>query len=414
MTGLLKKVYHKYSHTKIFEVIAKIYRNGFFLSNYMAYRRVKRISKKRNRAEGEIKVVFLCQNTQVWNKIKSVYEKMRDDNRYNAVILAVPGENSKDRMSIFNYFNELYPGEVINSFENDKWFDLKEYAPDYIFYQRPYDQYLPKPYRSKYVSRYSKICYVAYVYLVSDTVESICMEKLFFRNVYMYFAENTLYYNFNKKRFKLSHSKGYRKTFNIGYPSLENFMDEKECCEKKERFKIVWTPRWSEYKDIGGSNFMNFKDNIIDFAKQRNDVKIIFRPHPMTFQHFISVNRITEMEIEKYLECYKNKEELEYDDKADYAKTFWKSDALLTDISSVIVEYFLTGKPIIYCDTGSQPNKFMIKLLKVFYIANNWEEASNKMEELSKGIDPLKEKRLQKIEEVLGKKLWKNFRKILI
>ena len=94
----------------------------------------------------------------------------------------------------------------------------------YVFYQRPYDTYLPVLYRSGSVSKFAKVCYVSYAYQIDKATEGSCLNKLFYRNVYMYFAENRVYYDYNVKRFKYSHKKGYRKTLDIGYPSLEEFM----------------------------------------------------------------------------------------------------------------------------------------------------------------------------------------------
>lgn len=402
MIELLKKIYHKYSHTRFFEFLVKIYRNGFIISNFMAYLRLKKVTKKANSINGKITVIFLCQNTVLWNKHRIIFENMQNDDRYSVKILAVPEINSKNKNEFFEYYKNIYSDKVIDARKGNGWFDLKELQPDYVFLQRPYDQYLPKEYRSKTISSYTKVCYLTYGYSLIRILEGLCMDKLFFRNVYMYFAENKIYYNYNIKRFKKSHNKGYRKTLNIGYPSLQDFVNKKSERNKSEKFNVVWTPRWSEDKEVGGGNFLNFKDKILNFAKLNEKIDITFRPHPMTFKHFVSINKMTEKEVEDYIENFKVGKNLNYDDQPDFDKTFWNSDALLTDASSVIIEYLLTGKPIIYCDAGSQPDDFMLELLKVFYVVNTWEEAEKKVIELSNGIDPLKENRALKVKEMLG------------
>lgn len=403
MITVLKKIYHKYSNTKLFQFIASIYQNGFFLSNYMSFLRMKRISSKQHNQEEPVKVVFLCQYVQAWNKLKSVYERMREDSRFETLIVAVPYDIHSIDNEVFEYFENLYGDNVVNAWSSDGWLDIESLNAHYIFYQRPYDQYLPKMYRSNVVSRYAKICHVVYGYQVAVTTENSCMNKLFFRNVYMYFAENTIYYHYNIDRFKRSHAKGYRKTLNIGYPSLEDFVNQK--CEKDENdkaFKVLWTPRWSDDEEVGGSNFINFKDKIVELPKALDNLAVVFRPHPMTFQHFMSVGKITEQQVKDYLLRYEQDCKLTYDNKPDYAKVFWNCDVLLTDVSTIIAEWFLTGKPIIYCETGSKPNSFMKEMMKVFYIVNSWEEAERKVEELYRGIDPLKEEREKKVQELMG------------
>lgn len=405
MIKLLYKIYHKLSDIKLIRMMGDVYRNGFFISNYLAFLRMKKLSKKKKDYSRPIKVLFVCQYMQAWNKMKSVFELMRNDKRFDVKILAVPDDISNINDKVYEYFRTLYGEEyVIDAYEKEIWYDMERDEPDYVFYQRPYDQYLPKQYRSGEVSKYSRVCHLVYGYLLTETTKNICTNKLFFRNVYMYFAENSICKDFNIKRFKISHNKKYRKTVDIGYPVLEYFMQFKEEYDKKsdDEYKVLWTPRWTEDKEAGGSNFINFKDKIVKLPEKNSKFHIVFRPHPMTFDHFISVNRITEKEVEDYLEVYKNSDRLEYNNTAEYINVFWNTDALLTDVSSIIVEYFITGKPIVYCDTGAVPDVFFKEMLKVMYVVNTYEEAEEKLQMLVGGIDPLKEARLNKIKELMG------------
>ena len=98
----------------------------------------------------------------------------------------------------------------------------------------------------------------------------------------------------------------------------------------------------------------------------------------------------------------KKDERLAYDNKPDYVESFWKGDVLLTDVSSIIVEWFLTAKPVIYCETGCEPNDFLKEMMKVFYVVHNWEEAKSTLKQLYEGVDPLKEARQKKVTELLG------------
>jgi hypothetical protein len=401
MIELLKKIYHKLSDYKIVQWAGHLYTNGSPIGNYKAYLRLKNLSKQQKH-HGKIRVVFLGQNASVWNKLQSVYEKMVEDDRFEVSLLAIPEHITSVDTKSFDYFFRLYGDRVLNAYIEGRWLDLEGLKPDYVFYQRPYDQYLPMEYRSDVVSRYAKICHVVYGYQVAKTTESSVLNKRFFRNVYMYFAENSIYYEMNRKRFQKSHKEGVRKTLNIGYPALEKFVKQKEEPKAGEKkFHVLWTPRWTEDKDCGGSNFITFKDKVLELVQNKN-IFLCFRPHPMTFDHFISVGRITREEVDRYVECYEKSEQMHYDNGASYEKTFWNSDMLLTDVSSVIAEYFLTGKPVVYCETGSVPNQLLEEMMKVFYVVKTWEEAKEKVLALSQGIDPLKEERERKIGELMG------------
>ena len=81
---------------------------------------------------------------------------------------------------------------------------------------------------------------------------------------------------------------------------------------------------------------------------------------------------------------------------------FWTSDILITDISSVIYEYFITGKPIIYCFSNIDID-FVYeskRILEVCYNVYTKNDLLNYIEMLKNGIDPLKNKRIELIEEL--------------
>lgn len=389
---LLTRFYHKYSSTKFVAWLAEIYRDGTLVSNHNAYVKLRKLSEKSVVQHTPIRVVFLGQAPGSWMKIKCIFDSMLEDERFDPVILAIPEDIGNINMNTYKYFSGIYGSAVVNAYHGSAWRPIRELKPDYVFYQQPYDNYLPPEYQSGNVIKYVKTLYVPYGFVLWDKVKSISMSKIFFRNLYCYFAESRLNMEYNVNRLKKSHRKGYQKSVNIGYPIFETFMRKKPLSSIQRTSKIVlWTPRWSE--DVGGSNFLNFKDEIVKLPEKNSDLKIIFRPHPMLIDHFIEKNRITKEDAEAYLRKFKDNASLEYDTSNDYMEMFWDVDILLTDISSIIVEFFLTGKPIIYCDIGVIPDAFFAELLKGMYVVSDWQEAEQKLNELLQGNDPLREKR---------------------
>lgn len=391
---LLTRFYRKYSDTKFVEWLAEIYYNGNPVSNYNAYAKLRKLSKKGVEQHIPIRVIFLGQKPGTWIKIKTIFDSMLEDERFEPVILAIPENIGNINMYTYKYFSGIYGSAVVDAYQGNSWFPIRELKPDYVFYQEPYDNYLPPEYQSGNVIKYVKTLYVPYGFTMGEKIKSICMNKIFFRNLYCYFAEDNLYAEFNINRLKQSHKKGYQKSVNIGYPIFETFMRRKPETSIQRTSKIVlWTPRWSE--EVGGSNFFNFKDEIVKLPEKHPELKIIFRPHPMLFDHFIEKNRLTKDDADAYLQKFKDNASLEYDTSNDYMDMFWDVDILLTDFSGIIVEFFLTGKPIIYCDTGVLPDAFFAELLKGMYIVSDWREAEQKLNELLQGNDPLKEKRVE-------------------
>lgn len=402
MYQLLSKIYHKLSQFAFIRMLGRIYRNGFILGDICAYFRVKKLSNKKTDLDKKIKVVFLIQCMTIWNKVKCIYYRLCDDNRFEVLVLAIPDEATHIGDDNYKELCELC-GEknVINAFTNNKWFNIKSYAPDYVFYQRPYDNYLPKEYRSNVVSKYVKTCYLNYGYNFTN-MSDFSMAKSFFRNIYIFFAENSIYQKKNIDRFSYSHKKGYRKSLSLGYPAFEDFMKYRKYSCPDDKFRIMWTPRWSEDIEVGGSNFFRYKDKMPAYVDRMENTKLIFRPHPMLFTHSIEIGKMTKTEVDNYISIYDENNRLEYDREMEYAEKFWNSDVLVTDFSSVIMEYYLTGKPIIYCPSGLEITDFFSDILSVNYVANDWDEIESILFELENGNDEKKEKRIQKIKEFLG------------
>lgn len=388
----IRRIYHKYADTKLFTILNDMYMNGFFFANIYANYKVRKIAQKRNDHILPIKVAFICQQIEAWNKLRSVFEKMLEDKRFEVVLIALEPDEEIGQGNVYSLLKKLYGKYVINGSDEMQSFDLKGWKPDYVFSNNPYDQYFPKKYRSGTIAAYAKNCYVDYGFSLSVTTLKVVLEKKYFRNIYLFFAENDFVAEYNKKRYKRAHRCGDRKTLTIGYPSFEFFYKQR-ISKEDDRFTIVWTPRWTEDKKLGGSNFLNFKDQFLDFSLKYHDIRFIFRPHPMTFEHFISIGKITREEVDKYLDYFRKNDVREYDKQPDFAESFWKSDILVTDYSSVMIEYFLTGKPIIYCDTGAVLNPIVKEMCNGFYIANNWNEVEMLIKQLKEGNDPLGELR---------------------
>ena len=97
-------------------------------------------------------------------------------------------------------------------------------------------------------------------------------------------------------------------------------------------------------------------------------------------------------EVELYKKTLNKMENISLDNNKDYLIGFQESDILVTDFSSLIIEYFMMGKPIIYCgNLEALPFK---ELRDNVYLANQWKDVIDVLEKLKRGIDPLKSRRL--------------------
>lgn len=338
----------------------------------------------------KIRVGFIVQMPEIWDKEEPIFELMQNDPQFDVKLVVVPPydrinrEVSTDYSD--NFFIKKYKDKAIKGYNNGEWQSIKGKF-DYVFFQRPYDQYLPRELRSNTVVRYAKCCYIPYGFSGSDVFDDGNTNKSFFKNIYFAFPESDHMTELLKAQFP--RTKKLHNIENLGYPALEPYYNIKPSHKVDS---ILWTPRWSFDRRIGGSTFDENKDLLFELRDMQIAKELIFRPHPLLLDELIKTNRMTEKEVEDYLDEMK-KNGIEYDEGKTILEAFQRADVLITDYSSVIIQYFLTEKPIIYCDGGIKLNKVFEQLSDGFYVAHNKTEVLQHLVNLANGYDYLEDRR---------------------
>jgi CDP-glycerol glycerophosphotransferase (TagB/SpsB family) len=99
------------------------------------------------------------------------------------------------------------------------------------------------------------------------------------------------------------------------------------------------------------------------------------------------------VEQTKMKQEYDSSTNMVIDESGSYEDTFMTSDLLISDYSSMMVEYFVTGKPIIYTHRKNEFNEYALSLSKGFYWVHSIEELNETISMLLSGKDFLREKR---------------------
>lgn len=403
---LLKKVYN-YLRLLFFDIKAM-----------KKFKGIRNIAKENS----NLCVVFITQYIPSWKKLEPIYRGLLEHKNVKPIIFCVPSniENSclinSDLGQSYNDTYEIFKKEgydAINALsDNGEWVDLKALKPSCVFYTRPYNPFMPVEYSSDEVSKYTKVCVMLYAMILTKKDMQVELNDYFFRDVYCYFAENSEAAEFVKKHYWLTYKKNLRKVCNYGSPVYEEILKSKDIKNSVwdfagTRYKVMWTPRWTIDKTLGGTNFFEYKDVILDYAKKHNDVAILIRPHPLMFNNFIKIGKMSVEEVEDYKNRVEELENVKLDTEQEYIATFWESDMLLTDFSSIITEYLITDKPIVYCDTNSEfelvgtGQAFIDACYKVY----SKDEVVYYLEHLKDGKDELYKKRIETKKNIFGDSL---------
>lgn len=380
--------------------------------NSLIYENVDLHIQIQNLKKQKIKVFFVCHRPAVWGSLKTVYESMKNDDSFDVHIITVP---NKKLIPSLGLNHEIYESEgaedfwkgedVLKGYDYDakKWINLKALKPDYVFFQQPYNNCKPYDLQTAQIFRYSKICYVSYFTFlankINDVVNDECNPADFLKNLSFYFTQgkdDTIYISNRMNQI----GNNYCKVLKTGFPCFDQLREIKVDSSNwnfpnENKFRVIWTPRWCTNE--GNCNFFSYKDFFIDYCKDNSDIDFIFRPHPQAFTNWIATGELSENEVTKYKNEYANLQNAKIDACKSYNETFATSSCLVTDISSIIPEYFMTGKPIIYCNKKGSLNTFVKDKGYVagFYWVESQAELKNTLDMLASGNDPLKEKRLE-------------------
>ena len=349
----------------------------------------KKLQKTKRNAE-VVRIGFVVQMPELWDYEVDVYNELNSRSNCEAVLIVVPpydmrsGKIQSDYDG--NFFVNHYPNAIKAINEDGSIVDLKSLKLDYIFYQRPYDHYLPKELWSRVTMKYTRCCYIPYGYNGSAVFDELNTNQQFFSNISFVFSESERANSLLVNRFKGTASGKYRRFEYLGYPGFDPYLNIRDNQKSQHISRILWTPRWTTNSALGCSHFMDYKDLFLSLPEQFPEIEFAFRPHPMMFGEFVRAGIMTQSEVDNYLEQLSSKG-IRYEHDIKVYDSFKDTDLLITDYSSIINLFFLTGKPIICCDTEIEFSGLTEKMSKFFYYAHNEEELRDNVQVLVNGED---------------------------
>ena len=356
----------------------------------------------------KIKVVFLIRENQKWT-YGPLYKLFEEDSRFEPCVLVSLLQLShkgkdKTRNNLeenYNFFKQRNIN-VDYAYRNGKYIDLKEFNPDIIFYDQPYE--LPPEHSPIYTSEFALNCYSSYSYEMLDC-EGDFTQK-FHSYLFKYFLEHSL----NVERYGSYNSENAENCVVTGYPKLDVYLDTKEphtdVWKDNSKFKIIYAPHHS--MDKKGIHLATFRENykyILDFAKKNTETTWIFKPHPRLKYALLRNKIMTMEEIENYYNEWREIGNIY--EQGDYFDIFKTSDMMITDGCSFLGEYLPTTKPLIRLvgDKALKLNKLGEMIVSGYYQVYNKEEFEKQIYDIVVNKeDTKKELRENLIKEIIDEK----------
>ena len=351
------------------------------------------VNTKKHKVRNAIKIGFIVQMPEVWDKEAPVFEALLEDKRFEVCMIIVPHYNfSKSCLEKYGeeqrYFEGKYPKvtAILLKDENDMPIDD---SFDYIFYQRCWEHYLPPQLRCKNVIQHAITCYIPYCYHESPESTKYYQKKFFWYLNKFYCCSKDQYE-------QVKQIKGVECNY-FGYPAIDTIQ---YMNSSHDSINILWTPRWTDDPEFGGTSFNRNRNRIFDLFKLSPDIRLTLRPHPLTFENAIKQGWMMPSDVNDYKEKV-NKMGAALDNNKLIEETFQSTDVLITDFSSAIITFFLSGRPIIYCaDYGFPLTDTFQNIMNSIYIAKDWADIYRITQDLINGKDPLYGKRQEVIKHI--------------
>ena len=361
---------------------------------------------------GKISVLFLLQQPEVWNSQKSVYRLLTEDDRFSVSVLAIPRfEATRKRTRSFTDFSSLKfcrkEGiECNNALKGPKYVHVSKFKPDFIFIQKPYEDKLPRCYSFFNLFKAGLICYIPYFAKMTDDFSHYTAEfnKKFMNSFFYYFADTSNRFNYVQNWIDEHNLSLLKKPVYTGFPRFD-LISNNICTtdHKSGPTTVLYTPRGTAAtvdlkRDMPG-HFIEYIHPLLEFFENNQDYKLIIRPHPNMIPNYLYSGIITKSELNELEERISHSNNISFDSNEDYLVSFSEADILLADFTSLILEFFYTAKPILFCDNLWDATGDYLRIANTFYYCSSPTEAINTIRELSHD-DSKKEMRTKLLAEL--------------
>lgn len=363
-----------------------------------------------------IEIAFFPYQLSMWDSFESIYLSAKADPKCDVYCVPIPWFDKLPNRQLgkMHYDGDKYPANI----EVTDWqtYNVEVRHPDIIFIHSPYDEgnYVTSVHPDYYSKRLREctdmLCYVPYFVCVDDIGEHFCttagciyahktiLESEIVRDIYIRVFKKTFGNHFGNPK---------NKFIALGSPKYDKVLTtQKEDCELPEAWHKLITKKDGIRKKVVlyntsisgilkyGKQYLTKLQSVLNTFKNRDDVMLWWRPHPLSQQTYDSMRPALAEEYQTTVKHYILESGSIYDDTPDLHRAIAYSDVYYGDGSSLVSLYKATGKKIMIQDAdvngfGTEFVFFPVMILAndILYLAQYFNNLFLKMNiPLSDGI----------------------------
>ena len=377
--------------------------------------------------DDKLKVLFLPYKYSMWDSMRTIWEAAKNDERCECHLVPIPyfERNAQGQVEKACYEREDYPSEA----EDYRDFNMEQECPDIIYFHNPYDDInLVTSVHPRFYSRELKkytdtLVYVPYY--VAGAVSNLEEGASIYRVPGSIHADRIILQSEELKRAYIQSGIEEDKLLVLGSPKIDAVLYP----EVTEAQLNLWKGKLGDKKVLlintsisgllGISDHLYKMENLLVRLNRFLGIGYIWRPHPL-LQATISSMKNTEQETyNRLLSLVEDSENGIVDHRHNLYSAIERSDGLVSDYSSLIMQYLFTGKPV-FCMEGTYKKT---EYIFCDYFGSYFEEEGVSLEDfalmLEEGKDPKMEERLKRAKKSIcnsdgtsGEKIHKAIMKI--
>ena len=123
--------------------------------------------------------------------------------------------------------------------------------------------------------------------------------------------------------------------------------------------------------------------------------------YKLLFSNFLETGELSKGKYDDIIKTFNLNDNLILNNPTtDYIDVFNMVDAMITDPTSLLPEFYYTGKPVIYCDKSSSFNEAGKIMQDGLYYASTWENVEEVIRKLFAGEDSLNKYRYDSLKQL--------------
>lgn len=297
-----------------------------------------------------LRVGILYQLPESWANVRSLWNAMLDDPEVEPIVVLLPFEHQDYQWNRENAAAQLDALGV-------PWQAWDEIDPakagfDAVLYTSPYDETRPAAYRFPALSRHVR--FTAYIpYGLEVGGGSVNLFHQYGQPVNLHASAVYVRSESARQMYARHCASGAGHVVVSGHPRmdamsrLDDFeVDPALLAQIGPRKAVLWNAHFSFDADQW-STFDQLTLPILEHFAARPDLALLFRPHPLLWKKLVNLGIYDEAGVVA-LRAELQALGVVIDERADHRHAFAASSALMTDAGSFLMEYFVTGKPVLY------------------------------------------------------------------